>query len=258
MRGIVSVGLLESTADLLTGALVDAMVRSHPGIELRIVTGYSGHLQRWLDDSDVDLSLLYNLTGTPSLNVVPLAREQLWAVAPPDVGLRADCPVPLREFATHRVVMPTPGHGLRVLIDAAARRREVTFDMSVQTNSMRQQMRLMLAGHGWTILPAVGIADEVAAGLVSAAPLCEPEIRRMLVLGMPRPGRMPPASEAVAQELTRLVREEVRAGHWPSARLPEETPAAAETAETAAADPVLSAEIYPSRFSKQRDKGTTS
>ncbi len=258
VRGIVSVGLLESTADLLTGALVDAMVRSHPGIELRIVTGYSGHLQRWLDDSDVDLSLLYNLTGTPSLNVVPLAREQLWAVAPPDVGLRADCPVPLREFATHRVVMPTPGHGLRVLIDAAARRREVTFDMSVQTNSMRQQMRLMLAGHGWTILPAVGIADEVAAGLVSAAPLCEPEIRRMLVLGMPRPGRMPPASEAVAQELTRLVREEVRAGHWPSARLPEETPAAAETAETAAADPVLSAEIYPSRFSKQRDKGTTS
>jgi DNA-binding transcriptional LysR family regulator len=222
VRGIVTVGLLDSTADLLTDKLAAAVLRRHPGIELRILTGYSGHLQRWLDDGDLDLSLLYNLTGTPSLNVVPLAREQLWAVAPPAAGLSAAHPVPLREFARHPVVMPAPGHGLRALIDGAAQRHKVTFEISVQTNSMRQQMRLMLAGHGWTILPAVGIADEAASGTVSAAPLRDPEIRRMLVLGMPRPGRTPRAAEVVAQELARLVRTEVRAGHWPSAVLPDE------------------------------------
>jgi DNA-binding transcriptional LysR family regulator len=65
VTGIVSVGLLESTADLLTEPLVSAVLRLHPGIELRVLTAYSGHLQQWLDDGDLDVSLLYNLTGTP-------------------------------------------------------------------------------------------------------------------------------------------------------------------------------------------------
>ena len=58
------------------------VLRGHPGIELRVLTAYSGHLQQWLDDGDLDLSLLYNLASTPSLNVRPLVREKLWAVAP--------------------------------------------------------------------------------------------------------------------------------------------------------------------------------
>ena len=46
---MVSVGLLESTVDLLARPLVSAILHDHPGIELRVLTAYSGHLQRWLD-----------------------------------------------------------------------------------------------------------------------------------------------------------------------------------------------------------------
>ncbi|MET8949112.1 LysR substrate-binding domain-containing protein [Streptomyces sp. NPDC004542] len=219
VTGIVTVGLLDSTGDLLGEPLVSAVRRDHPGVELRLTTAYSGHLQEWLDDGVLDLSLLYNLDSTPSLNAQPLVRERLWAVAPPGAGLRADRPVPFAEAAAHPLVMPASGHALRTLIDTAAARAGAHMDISVQTNSMRMQKKLVLAGHGWTVLPGLGIAEDVARGALGAAPLCAPDVWRSIVLAMPRVGRTPPAVEVVARELVRLVREDVTQGGWPSAEL---------------------------------------
>ncbi|PXY28408.1 LysR family transcriptional regulator [Prauserella muralis] len=220
LTGIVAVGLLESTADLLAAPLVAGLARHHPGIELRLLTAYSGHLQRWLDDGDLEVSLLYNLTSTPSLNVRPLVSERLWAVAPLSAKLRPDTPVGLRELAEHAVVMPAPGHGLRSLLDQAAHRAETPLHAAVQTNSMALQKQLVRSGHGWTVLPGVGIAADIAQGTLSAAPLCAPEVWRSIVLGTPRAGRVSPAADAVARELVSQVRAAVREGRWPSAQLP--------------------------------------
>ncbi|MFF3379111.1 LysR family transcriptional regulator [Streptomyces sp. NPDC002680] len=214
VTGIVTVGLLESTSDLLAEPLVSAVTRDHPGVELRLLTAYSGHLQQRLDEGDLDLALLYNLDSTPSLNALPLVRERLWAVAPPAAGLRADRPVPFTEAAAHPLVMPAAGHALRTLIDGAAARAGAALDIAVQTNSMRVQKQLVLAGHGWTVLPGVGIAEDVAQGTLSAAPLCEPEVWRSIVLATSRSGRTPPAVEVVARELVGRINSAVEEGRW--------------------------------------------
>lgn len=227
LSGIVTVGLLDSASDLLAEPLVSAIARDHPGIELRLLTAYSGHLQQWLDDGDLDLTLLYNLASTTSLNAEPLVREKLWAVAPPSAGLRPERPVPFARAASHPLVVPAAGHGLRRLIDTAAAQADVGLHLVIQTNSMPVQKQLVRAGHGWTILPGVGIAEDVASGSLSAAPLCEPDVLRSIVLGTPRAGRIPPAAEAVAEELTRQVHSAVRQGRWPSAQLHGSGPARA-------------------------------
>ncbi|MEU2597303.1 LysR family transcriptional regulator [Streptomyces hirsutus] len=219
VTGIVTVGLLESATSLLVEPLVKAISRDQPGIELRLMTAYSGHLQQWLDAGDLDLSLLYNLDSTPSLNVHPLVRERLWVVAPHAAGLRADRSVSFEQAAAHPLVMPTTGNALRTLIDAAATRADTVPNIVVQTNSLQVQKDLVLAGHGWTILPGVGIAEDVAKGILSAAPLDEPDAWRSIVLGTPRAGRTPPAAEAVARELVRQIHAAVRQGRWPSADL---------------------------------------
>lgn len=222
VAGIATVGLLESTVDLLAEPLVTAVAERYPDVELRLMTAYSGHLQRWLDDGDLDLSLLYNLDSTPSLNALPLVHEQLWVAAPPSAGLRATRAVSFAEAAAHPLVMPAAGHALRTLIDAGAARAGTRLDVVVQTNSLRVQKQLVRAGHGWTVLPGVGIAGDVADGTLSAAPLCEPDVRRSVVLGSPRTGRTPSAVDAVARELVRQVHRAVERGTWPSARFQEQ------------------------------------
>jgi DNA-binding transcriptional LysR family regulator len=222
VTGIVSVGLLESTAGLLAEPLVAAVHRDHPGIELRVLTAYSGHLQQWLDDGDLDVSLLYSLTGTPSLNVRTLVRERLWAVAPSSDGLTAGHPVPVARLARHAIVMPAPGHALRALIESAAAQAHVEIDVAVQTNSMELQKQFARSGHGWTILPGAGIAPDVASGSLSAAPLCDPEVWRSIAIGTPRASRLTPAAQVVAGELVQQVGHAVRQGRWLSAELHDE------------------------------------
>lgn len=219
VTGIATVGLLESTLEVLAEPLVERLRRRHPGIELRLLTAYSGHLQQWLDDGDVDVSLLYNLRSSPSLHVRPLLREQLWAVAVPAAGLRLEQPVAVTRMSAEPMVLTVAGHGLRALVDQACVRADIRPQISIETNSMRLQKKLVLAGHGWTILPASGVAADVAAGLFSAAPLADPEATRDLVVGLPRTGRPPLAVDVVARELVGLVHELVAAEIWPSATL---------------------------------------
>lgn len=221
VAGLVTVGLLDSTAELLAGALVTAVRREHPGIELRLMVAYSGHLQQWLDDGDLDVSLLYNLASTSSRNVRPLLREKLWVVGPASDGLRANQPVPLSAVADHPVILPAPGHGLRTLIDQALAQTQVEIDVAVQTDSMSLQKQLVRSGHGWTILPGAGVAADAAAGALSAAPLAEPEVWRSIVVGVPRAGLVTPAAQAVAAHLTQQVQAAVDQDRWPSAELHE-------------------------------------
>ncbi|OLS97434.1 LysR family transcriptional regulator [Pseudonocardia sp. CNS-004] len=218
VTGVVSVGLLESVLDVLAQPLTDAVTRRHPGIELRLFTGYSGHLQQWLDTGEVDLSLLYDLSDTPSLSVVPLLKERLWAVAPPDAGLAAGSPVPWAAVLARPLVLPVSGHGLRALIDRARSAVPAAPRIVAQTNSMLLQKNLVRAGHGWTVLPAAGVAADVAAGRLSGGPLTEPDVERSVVLGRQRHSRPLAPVEAVATALTRLVHELVRTAAWPSAR----------------------------------------
>src|SRR3954451_6269492 len=114
VAGIVTVGVLASVIDPLVQPLVATVGARYPGVELRILTAFSGHLQQWLDAGDLDLSLLYNLADTPSLAVTPLLEEGLWAVAPPDAGLRPEDPMSWESLLEHRLVLPFPSNGLRV------------------------------------------------------------------------------------------------------------------------------------------------
>ncbi len=216
VAGIATVGILESVVDLVVQPLVAVVSERFPDIDLRILMGVSGHLQQWLDDGDVDMSLLYNLTSTASVAAMPLLSERLWAVAPPDAGLRPAEPIPWSQVFEHPMVLPVPGHGLRILIDQAISDFDATPRITMESNSMHIQKKLVLAGCGWTVLPAVGIAADVAAGTFSGAPLVEPKVTRKVVLGLRRSTQSARAVQAVSRELTKLVHEHVASHTWPA------------------------------------------
>ncbi|CAM5530953.1 LysR substrate-binding domain-containing protein OS=Streptomyces antimycoticus OX=68175 GN=SANT12839_011380 PE=4 SV=1 [Streptomyces antimycoticus] len=127
-------------------------------------------------------------------------------------------PSPSRGPPSNPLVLPRAGHALRSLIDGAAGRAAVEMDIAVQTNSMRVQKQLVRAGHGWTILPGLGIAEDAADGTLSGTAV---RTRRM-ALDRPRDVESradTPAVEAVARELLHQITSAVDQERWPSARL---------------------------------------
>lgn len=219
VTGRVSVGVLESLLDLIIPALVDSVAEKFPGVELHLLSGVSRHLKEWLDDGIVDVALLYNVADTTAMRVTPLLNERLWVVAPAEAGLLSTEPSTWQRVLREPLILPTVGHTLRTLIDKARADIPLEPKIIIETNSLNVQKQMVLAGRGWTILPAAGVARDVEQGKFSGAPLSEPSVSRSVVIGLPRAARIPRAVEAVAAELMHVSRRLVLSGEWPSATL---------------------------------------
>ncbi|MGN7201331.1 LysR family transcriptional regulator [Arthrobacter sp. SAFR-044] len=218
LYGIVTVGLLASTAALLAVPVVSAVTERHPGVRLRIVTGYGGHLSRWLEAGDVDVALTYNQPPAAALDVRTLLDEDLWAVAPPMEGLLAAEGEDLRDLLQRSLVMPSPPHGIRSLVESSAARIGLALDIAVETNDAVVQRQLVQGGLGWTVLPGIMVAAEAAGGTLNAAPIVNPGIPRRIVLARPTGSRSTSAVRVVADVLEETVLSLISAGKWPSAR----------------------------------------
>jgi DNA-binding transcriptional LysR family regulator len=216
---------LPSTGEILSSALVTAVARQYPGIRVRIVMGYAGTLLRWLETGEVDATLLYGAERSAEIRTVPLVDEPLWVVGPPDSGLRPDEPVPLPVLAGWKLILPSAPHGIRIMVEHACKTAGISLELFAETNALTVQRRLVLDGHGLTILPPIAVADDLAEGRLVGAPISGPGITRTIVLALPanRPtGRhIRGAVDILVDEMRRVI----RTGGWPEGRwLADEKP----------------------------------
>ena len=76
----------------------------------------------------------------------------------------------------------------------------------------------MACGHGFTVLPAIAVSEDVARGLLRTAPLCNPELQRRIALALPHTRRMAAAVRCTTPLLVDEMKIAVERGNWPSAR----------------------------------------
>ncbi|WP_323029618.1 LysR family transcriptional regulator [Castellaniella defragrans] len=218
VSGIVSVGLLASTSDLLATMLAAEVARRYPGIRLRLTIGYAGHLQDWLEAGDLDAALLYGRKEIPALRIRELLEESLWVVAPPAAKLSHGRPLTLARVAREPFILPAAPQGLRAAIEHAAAEAGVDLRIFAETNALSVQRDLVAQGHGWTILPAVGVTREVERGLLSAAPLAAPGLKRTIVLAAPSSRQATPPVRCVTGVLVDCVKATFDQRRWADAR----------------------------------------
>jgi DNA-binding transcriptional LysR family regulator len=216
VSGIATIGLLPSTAGLLAGQLVERVKAQYPAIELRIVVGYAGHLQQWLEAGEVDAALLYDARTLPTLQAQPLLEESLMLVGPGTSALKLDSPVRFSELNGWPMIVTSSPHAIRSLLDRACREAGVKFDVVTATNSLDIQKSLVIGGHGYTVLPSIAIQDELAQGKLKAAPLTEPELVRQISLALPNIRRLATPVRCTTQLLVDVIHEAVANNVWPS------------------------------------------
>jgi LysR family nitrogen assimilation transcriptional regulator len=212
--GLVTVGLLPSTSDLISSPLVSAVAAKYPGIRMRIAMGYAGTLQQWLDTGEIDAALLYGVERTPDIDAQPLLEEELWVVGGPGAKLRRHKPVSLASLTGQPMILPSGPHGIRTIVDHACAISNVELTIAVETNAMSIQKSLVLGGHGLTILPPIAFADELERKRVSAAPLSDPKITRTIALALPAHRAVAQHVRRAADLLVQCVEDAVREGAW--------------------------------------------
>lgn len=222
LRGHVSIGMPPTVADILSEPLVSAFRETHPEATLRIVSAYSSYLLDWMHRGEIDAAILYDPKSARTLRVHPLLEEVLFLIGPPGAGLSQDVPVDFAALEGRRLLLPSPGHGLRAILDTCAAGRGFALSVPVEADSYSTLKALVHGGHGHTILPRAPIHRDLAAGELCAAPLINPEPKRRLVLSYPTDRPVPRLARFAGQIIGQQVAGMVDRGVWPG-RLPADT-----------------------------------
>jgi DNA-binding transcriptional LysR family regulator len=133
-----------------------------------------------------------------------------------DSGLSRDEPVSFAALAHEKLVLPSPLHGLRRIVDQCALRAGIHLTPSVEADSFGAMIELVRGGFGSTVLPLAPIYERISSGELRAAPLVNPTPTRRVVMTYPADRPISPAmrftGEAFASIAARLVAEGIWAG----------------------------------------------
>ncbi|ACL61551.1 LysR family transcriptional regulator [Methylobacterium nodulans] len=213
-RGLVRIGTTPTVAEIVTVPLVTRIQQEHPKLQVRFLSAFSGHLLDWLQRDELELAVSYDPKSTRSLRIVPVMMETLLLVRAAGNGLSLGRPVPFRSLAAEKLVLPSPRHGLRILVEECARQADVALQTSVEADAFGAMIDLVRTGFGSTILPLAPIYAAVERGELCVAPIVDPTPARRLVLAYPADRPVTPAARFVGQAFVEIAADLVDRKIW--------------------------------------------
>jgi len=132
--GRLAIALPPSVSRTLTGPLVAAFREELPRATLSVVEGLSAYALEWLAIGRVDCAVVYNVTPSPAVDLLPVLDEPLFLVSARARRQPLEGPVlTLAELAEQPLVIPSRPHSLRMLVESAlaasARRARVALEI---------------------------------------------------------------------------------------------------------------------------------
>lgn len=208
LAGEATIGLSPTIGRVLTAALATRVRTAYPQLTLRIAEGFSGTLLEWLGEGRIDAAILYHCPANPAIHAEPVAEEALSLIGGAgDPAFPPGAEVTLAMLPGHPLVLSTPGHALRRLIDAAARAAGVSLDLLFEFDSLDATVALVRQRAALTILPEAPVRAELAAGTLVAWPIVGPRLARPLVVAT-----APQRAHAVSsRDIAQLLRDAIGA-----------------------------------------------
>lgn len=212
--GKVALGIVPTASAVLAGRMAQGVTSELPNVALRLVEGYGGYLIDWLHRGEIDLAVIYGQAQGLHLNLDPLASDELMIVGPPGSNLEKRKTESLSWLSQQRLVLPSKSHGLRQLIEHAARKLDLSLNVMMEADSFRALVDFVKSGGGYTVLPPSAIQRERREKLLEAVPLREPHVVRHLMLAWSMDRPLSLASQAIAALLKRETAAVATAGIW--------------------------------------------
>ncbi|MDR5651764.1 LysR family transcriptional regulator [Ruixingdingia sedimenti] len=178
--GMLSIGAIASIAhDILPDTLI-AMGARHPDVTFRVTGGYSAEMLELLRVGRIDVAIInQGPRPRPDLIEEELFHEGLALVCAPDhPAVRRGGPVVQADL--DQLALPTFRHGLRDVIDLAAREAGLRLDPKLECDEIAMLEQFVTRGGHVTILPAVAVLRGLSAGRLAILPLA-PNTRRRVV-----------------------------------------------------------------------------
>ena len=198
------------------------MRERYPDVRVHLVESLSGHLADLLNARQLDLAVLYGSHPGRRWSVTPLLEEKIFFIQSarhPVVGALTQR-LALSQLDKVPLILPTPTHGLRLLLDAAFVRERVTPLVAGEIDSLGMLMDAVDAGLGGTLQPWSATRRYVDAAERFEIAEVEGAARRTSSLCSLSTEELSPAGVAARVVLAVCAGELVRSGAWVGASHP--------------------------------------
>ncbi|MBO6559512.1 MAG: LysR family transcriptional regulator [Nisaea sp.] len=222
VKGTVSLGVPPTVGEVIAGHLAERFLTDYPEVTLRIVPAFSGYLLDMIQRGEADLAVMYETGAVLNVRSEPLIEETLYLIGPPTAATPE--PAEFRSLAGRPLILPGPRHGLRKLLEAAAREHDIALRVIVEADALQTLKDLVVRGLGYTVLPLAAVHAQVEAGELSAIAIRSPTVTRKMVLvrSLARPETN--AVRIFADTLKAETAAMVRQGMWEGSLLFDGTP----------------------------------
>ncbi|WP_372620208.1 LysR family transcriptional regulator [Falsiroseomonas sp.] len=215
--GAVSIAVPPAAGRWLVPPLAEQMGKQLPGVQLRVLGGFSGTIDEWLVRGRVDLALVHDPLPRRGFSITPLAEEEVCLVGLPGAPGLARRHVRPADVLRLPLVLPGRPNASRRLLDAWLAAEGGAPPPRVEADDHSVLRALLRAGAGYTLLTRGGFAQEARRGELAGVPF-RPRVCWTLALVAASQPADPDVIMPVARLLRRVVGDSVRKG-WPARAL---------------------------------------
>jgi DNA-binding transcriptional LysR family regulator len=201
-RGRVVIAANEATVLYVLPAMILEFKRAYPDVRLEILRNFSRKIVEKVLENTVDFGIVTLPFKHPHLQVLPLHRDEMVVLTPPDHPLARQPAARLEQVVEYPLLYPKTGQ-TRIQLDKHLRRYQDRLKISMELASVETIKKYVATGMGVTLMSASFVRAEEAAGTLRVIPLAGEQIYRELGLIHHRHKYLCPVSEAFLSAVRR-------------------------------------------------------
>lgn len=218
--GTVTVGIPGSLSPLLTLSLIEQVRQECPNIKIKVVTGLSGHLAKWIMDGTIDFGLVYNSFSVTGLDFELLLKEHLFLAvhsqnAGPIKDLCVNDDISFTNLRHVPLVMPSREHGLRALVEKVSSTVGIALDVRTELDAHELLLEWVLRSTDATILSLAALKNiRIPQTEIFIAHIIDPVIERRVCATYASDRPLTRTARRVEVILRDLLKTNSEAGWW--------------------------------------------
>jgi LysR family nitrogen assimilation transcriptional regulator len=178
--GWVGIGGPPSINEYLYPILVERFREHYPKVVLHLVDGMSTPLLERLARKEIDLAIIASAAVQPSIEVEIVAREKLLLVGPADDVAIGTEPIEFSRLQDFPLILTGRHNRTRRALEDMAAATDVNLNPIIEVESLSTMKRLIMDGHGYSLLPPSAVAVELAQGTLKSQQVKSLHITRYL------------------------------------------------------------------------------
>lgn len=168
-RGELAIGLPPSMQDVGSRLLAEYH-KAHPDVALTVQISTSIELREWLLSGHVDVAVFGILEPETVLESYPFQRDQVYAMGAAG-SLLTGQQIDIKSLSDLPLILTSPPNSMRLLVDHAAQRLNLSLDVIMNVNSIPLLIDLVRDGLGYTVLPSSAIRGPMKSGQFVSSPI---------------------------------------------------------------------------------------